>query len=214
MPALPSPGQVLKVQVGWSIGGDTSNANVLHYAYSGAAPTSTDCIAIASRLLNTPPNGYLALCPISTVLTSVAVTDLATNTGQQGLTTGSHPGTTPANTIMPASAALLMSFKVNARYRGGHPRAYFPAMGHDSQATTKTWQATNVSTAETALISWLNSLNGFSAGSSQVGQQVAVSYYKGRDAQGKPIVRAVPVVLPIISWKCSANIASQRRRYA
>ena len=48
--------------------------------------------------------------------------------------------------------------------------------------------------------------------STTVGTQCAVSYYKGKDANGKPLVRTTPLVLDVGSRSVAATFGTQRRR--
>ena len=127
------------------------------------------------------------------------------NDGQSGTAQANHPGTSIEG-IVSAGVSLVQRFHVNARYRGGHPRAYFPGMTHSYMASQQQWSAAAATAANTSLTSFLASIVGFITGTTNVGQQVAVSYHQNK------ALRPVPLVLPVISWTVNTSIGSQRRR--
>jgi hypothetical protein len=101
-----------------------------------------------------------------------------------------------------------MNLHVNARYRGGHPRIYFPGAGDNHNNDGLHWVASYVSGFNSAMITFLASLNGFSSGATTFGQQCVVSYYHDK------ALRPIPLVLDVTSWTTNNGLASQRRRGA
>jgi hypothetical protein len=99
-----------------------------------------------------------------------------------------------------------MSYQVALRYRGGHPRTYFPGMPATAMSNAQNWLGTSVTNATTAWKNWLQSISGFTAGSTSVASQCMVSYVHG----GNP--RVTPAVYPLASWNGKPGIATQRRR--
>lgn len=211
MPELPSPGPYIKVQLVWDIGPNNTGMNVLHYFYSGARPNATDCTSLATRAAAGFTTAVGALFHTATILKQVVVTDMQGNDGAQGSWTGSHPGT-DIQAFVPAGSAILMSLHVAARYRGGHPRVYWPPGTSGSMASTTAWSTTFISSAQTALSAFLNNLQNFTAGGTVTGSQYAISYYKGKDANGKPAVRPTPLPLAVTSRTVQTQIASMRPR--
>jgi hypothetical protein len=141
----------------------------------------------------------------------VIVTDLQGNDGQQGSAASTQAGT---GGIPPeaASASFVVHLLVNARYRGGHPRVYFPPLGNSYLQDSQTWQAAAVTPVFSALDTWLNALPGFSSGGCVVGLQCAVSYYNKAVNPTPPHLRPSPLVLDVTSRTPRAKIGSQRRR--
>jgi hypothetical protein len=123
---------------------DTLWANVLHFTYTGSAPTDVQCAAIGTNVANTWNADVASLCPSPTTLQVVTVTDLTSTTAGEGEALVLHPGTRGDDSI-PANAAVLISYPSQLRYKGGHPRSYLYVLGNaDLQG------ATNWSTAATA----------------------------------------------------------------
>lgn len=205
MPALPIPGPVLKCELIWTIGEDNHCANILHYAYTGSPPTSADLSTLATNMFNAFPGDYKNALHSSTQLTSVILTDLASVTGQQGLHAGNTPGSA-GGFPSAASACVLQQLKVNARYRGGHPRTYWPGLDGANVADAQTWSLSSVQLLQPALMTWAKALAGQSAGGTQVTKQVIVSYYHNN------ALRTTPLVMDVVGWTVIGKIASQRKR--
>lgn len=123
---------------------DTLWANVLHFTYGGAAPSIGTCTTIAGNIATAWASNIASLCPSPTTLQLVEITDLSSPTAGGGESLVIHPGTRGDDSI-PANAAVLISYPVIGRYKGGHPRTYLYVLGNaDLQG------ATNWSTAATA----------------------------------------------------------------
>lgn len=122
MPALPDVPGVLKIV----LAGDVDNediygwANVLHFKYSGPPPSDADCATIGSDVATIWGTRMAPQCPSPTRLGEVNVIDLTSHTAGQWDSTVSVNGTRGDDSI-PANAAMLMSYPVGTRYRGGAP---------------------------------------------------------------------------------------------
>lgn len=208
MPALPSPGKVLKVQLVWTINASAGCMNVLHYNYSNGPPNAADLNAICTFIANALGTTQTVNLPASTALTGIIATDLAGTAGYQGAWSGNKPGTDPSAPASIATNCTLMNLHVQARYRGGHPRIYWPGMGENHALNGSQWQAASVSQFNSAFQTWLGAVNGHVQGTTTVGAQCVVSYYRNH------AVRPTPVVLNVNTWTTNPGIASQRRRGA
>jgi hypothetical protein len=86
---------------------------------------------------------------------SVTAKDLSIVDGAEGTYVAGSPVVGPAGASLPASVALVVSWKEFASYRGGHPRTYLfgipAAVQTDPQHVTGTF-ATNVQTDANAFI--------------------------------------------------------------
>lgn len=123
MPSLPPVPNVAKVAVNGTMG-TTRWTNVFHVRYTtGAALTQAQADALASGV-----HGAFAahFSPIQTndcILQNTVATDLSSNTGVQSTHTAQTVGTLTGSAA-PANLAYLINWKINRRYRGGHPRTY------------------------------------------------------------------------------------------
>src|SRR5215469_2188623 len=116
MPPLPPVPNVLRivVQGNTSTAGEYPWANVLHFTYSGGAPTSANCATIAADVSAAWGAHMAAECPNTTVQNFVQVTDLTSATAGEGTSLTSTPGTRGDDEI-PANAAVLISYPVAVR---------------------------------------------------------------------------------------------------
>lgn len=216
MPALPPVPQVLKVIVQ----GNTSEAtpltwaNVLHFAYSGAAPSPATCVTIATDVQNAWQGHVAPLCPIPTVHNLCEVIDLTSTTAGSGVATASHAGTRGDDEI-PANAACLVVYPINRRYRGGHPRSYLLVGGNADFLDAAHWSAAFTTEVTNAWKAFLGQIVGLSVAGTTINNAVNVSYYSGKQANGKPALRPGGPITDIINVSlCFAEqqMASQRRR--
>jgi hypothetical protein len=193
--------------------------NVLHYSYSGGAPAVADLTAIGNKLGSGYGSALSVYLPTSTSLTTVTLTDLAAPTGNEAIVTMSHPGT-GIGVALAGNTATVMSFLINVRYRGGHPRAYFPSMSQNWQADPQHWTSAAGGQFTTAMQAFLQGINGFQSGATTIGSQVAVAYFKGhtwsQDQHGNwkkiPTRLTPPIVNVISSYRTNLVVGSQRRR--
>lgn len=216
MPPLPDVADVFKIQIKGKTGGSYNWANVFHVPFSGGTPTIADCEAIANEVISSWTTNWAPLCPTSTQLTQVVVTDLTSSTGAQGIVDTAVVGTSSFDKI-PANACFLVSKLIEARYRGGHPRSYLfiggdghlQDDGHYSSSAVTSFLA-----CWTQLILDIGSHGPY--GGISPGGEVMVSYYETDYTATPPkrIRRTVPVVYTVISDGYSGHqeIASQRRR--
>lgn len=220
MPPLPVPGDILKVDCNLALFSGLSALSRYFIAYSGGAPDAAELVTFTAAL-NTAWNANLkALCSSEVYLVSHEATDLSSDTGASGLTPDSIQGTR-AGEALPADASALVSFEIARRYRGGHPRGYWPFGVGADLLSTNTWESASVT-------AFLDGLSGYfaavvAAGWSGAGtlSQVNISYHQGFTvvispttgrARNIPKVRTTPVVDTITALLVRSTVASQRRR--
>lgn len=220
MAGLPNtPSGVIRLIHRFTIGADTNVDTSLYFAYTGGPPSATNLNAIAGGA-HSNFSGLQTYMAASRTLTSIVAQDLANMTAPTGSWTGSAVGGTSETAPMPASLCCVASYKVAARYRGGHPRGYWP-LGADSMvASPGQWNASSIGTLTTALVTYIGAISALTGVGVTMGGQVAVSYYLGSSSyvasSGKTKyrenLRATPVVRPVTSAAFNTRIGSQRRR--
>ncbi len=206
MPPRPVVPDVIKVEFLWSQDGLPA-ANVKYVLYSGTAPTAGACSAIANVLgtafwTTDIQEGYAT----GTELTAVKVTDLASDTGAEGSYAGGWVGTQEGDSC-PAGTCVLVNHVIGRRYRGGHPRTYYPAPGLEQMATPATWTDSTVTNWGAAEAAYALAASTFSESGCDGVYNVNVSY----ETAGAP--RVDPVVDQITGSVVSGTIRTQRRRY-
>jgi hypothetical protein len=187
--------------------------NVLHFLYSGTAPTSAVCSTIAGNIAAEWNTHMGPECPSPTSLTEVTVTDLTSPTSGGGLWVGANTGSRGDDSI-PANAAGLVTYPVTTyRYRGGHPRSYLYVGGNADLEGAGKWSSAFTLEYVTHWQAFLNGCLASGASGTVISELVAVRYIG--IVGGIPNQRlSPPIVLPLVVADCFASqeIASQRRR--
>lgn len=210
MPALPPVPGVLKVEFVGNQGGTHQLANILHFSYTGTAPSNASCATLAADFLAALATGdgthqLHTLMDNSTEYTECIVTDLTSNTSGTGTYSSNVVGTR-GSALLPASASYLISDSIGRRYRGGHPRHYWPlGVAGDLQfanqwsagftTVVQDWWAAN----DTAFQTITNS-------GTAVSHRVNVSYVTAGARRSTPVVDVITAVT------YSPHVRSQRRR--
>lgn len=218
MPPLPLVPNVIKVAIECQGNDGRLAVNVFHMTYGGGPPSSSDCVNIATQFWDQWVDNFTPTQPAQTSLTKVTVTDLSTDTGGEGeWTNGSTPvpGTSVHGMVPLHSCALLSKF-VDKRYRGGHPRSYLPIGTTEDLNDDGDWKASSYGNWITF---WTDMLSGVIAdnpyGSTNIGEECAVSYVSKIENPVYPYRRAVPEVydIPIDGgYTMTGQLATQRRR--
>lgn len=213
MPPLPAVPNVCKVIVS-SIRSDANVENIFHIGYSGTAPSAAQ---LATYLTSdfVPATETLYNAEGSTDLTgdTVEMIDLSSSTGatqSEGLTvSGVRTGD-----FAPASAAVVVSWAIDRRYRGGHPRTYFPfgTAGTYEASSSKLWDTGFIDAIGTAIGVWVAAITGVTVGATVFEDLVNVSYVDKNLNPTPPYRRTTPIVDTIVGSVVKQRICSQRRR--
>lgn len=218
MPALPAVPNVLKASIKWTISTDVEASTGLFFEYSGSAPNNSSCAAIATTV-GAAFAEWAEYFDHDTTLTACEVTDLASASGGQGISSIGTTGTL-TNPLSGASS-VLVNYALSRRYRGGRPRSYLPWGDATKVSTRQTWASSFQANVQDALVTAFASIIGSSAGGTTITQHVNVSYYSGFTvitspttgrARNVPTLRSSPHVDTITSFLVSTHIANQRRR--
>lgn len=221
MPALPPVNKVVRIDNHFKVDADTNAMWRVFYSYSGAL-SFTDAFTWCSAIFNAWGAGgsFKALTSATTTQYRAELTDLTSTTAAQAIINGSVTGTA-GGSALPAGTALVISFEIGRRYRGGKPRIYLPGIPLANLNTSQTW-------APSTLTNFLNAYNVWAA-AVVAGAPVAVgtpvpvnvSYFQGFTNVTFPSGRIRPVpklrsggpITDIISaGRVNPNVASQRRR--
>jgi hypothetical protein len=131
--------------------------------------------------------------------------DLTTVSGGQGIFALSTAGSNGTQEIA-SSTCHLVSHKIARRYRGGHPRTYFPPAAGLALNDPQHWTAADVNGFQLAYNAFVAAAISSTVTGNTIDQHVSVSYHSGR------VVRPVPVIDIIKSSVCETMVATQRRR--
>lgn len=206
MPPLPPLPGAVRIRIQQSMAG-VNLQQVQHAIRSGAQVpwTQADVDVLAGNVRAVWVNNFIPLQVTALTLGSVVVEDLSSATGPVGTATGSTAGT-DAGAPLSANAAACISWKINRRYRGGHPRMYVGGIAQTRLSNANTWLPAFVTAVDAAAEAFRTAVNAtvLSGGGNA---QLAVVHYR---ANGLPLVP--PQASLISSAVVDTRVDSQRRR--
>jgi hypothetical protein len=221
MVALPAVANVIRAQFVYAYGSDANAQVALHLAYSDASPPDQAHMTTLATNLHT--NYVTNLKPLhvtSCVLHQIILTDLSSASGAVGVWSGSEAGTRSALNPVSAETCLLINFKVARRYKGGHPRTYWPFGNGADLQDPQNWTSSFVTACQTGFDAMLTYLKGLS-GPPVITGLCNVRYWSGStwhqktngDWYEKPNpISGGPTSEPVVSDLVNVKPASQRRR--
>jgi hypothetical protein len=218
MPALPSPGKVLKYTLQYALGEDNNVLNRFFAQYTGAVTSAILSTLAASAA--TAWNTYMAPQHHSDLmLQTVGIEDLSSDTGPVAADSVSHQGT-DSGVMLPAATSMIIKHLINRRYRGGHPKVFLTGFSASEDHDPQSWNGTFAANTEAA---WSNFITAaFTSPPAGTGTLtlVNVSYYSGFTnhtfpsgrTRAIPTLRGTPLVDPVVGFNADIKFASQRRR--
>jgi hypothetical protein len=205
VPALPPVPNVIKWELLFTQAG-VPGACIFHSAFTGGSPSGSDLQGFGNQgwaALDTA--GFLTNYTADTVFVGFKLTDLTTASSAVGEypigLAGTYDG--PAS---PAQACVLANYEIVRRYRGGHPRTYFPPPAAVYLLSPSEWTAGEVTAVGDYVTALFNVFNTASEGTTDLGGPVCVSYRTGNAP------RVAPLVEPVTGFVVSPILATQRRR--
>lgn len=190
-----------------------------YLGYSGAAPTSGNCATLASDIAGLWNTDLVDLVGSEFALSEVDVLDIATDSGNSGVWTGSHSGGATGAQV-PSQCATNLEFDIGRRYRGGKPRMFLPPSNAAAQQDAGHWTADFVADVNSQFGTFMTAVEALSIGAVGTLAHVNLSYYKGftnvTNSSGRtraaPKYRDSAVVDTITGYSCKSRIGSQKRR--
>lgn len=219
MPPLPAVPKVLRVTQRMQFGSDLDLLSRCFLQYSGSAPSPTQLDDFCTSAVTIWGVDLQTMVNSSVELVGIDAEDLSSPTAAIGTAVAALVGSRSGATL-PAGVAAVIQFKIARRYRGGHPRSYWPGAVTTDETTPQTWHTTYLTDLTSAYQSWISDLEGDGWSGSGSITQVNVSYYSGFTnvlyPSGRyhavPTLRAVPVVDVVAGIAVNPIFGSQRRR--
>jgi hypothetical protein len=219
MPPLAPPGPVIKVAFEINTGASITAGSRFFLKYSGGTPTAADLTTLASDVEAAWVAHLASVTKSTEALVSVTCTDLSSDTGNEGIWTGTSDGSLAGNEL-PANACALVNHQIARRYRGGRPRTYLRCGVAAALQTPNEWTATfqgQVLAGWQAFIAQILALTGFGF---TLLDDVNVSWFSGNRvfmtpsgrARNIPVPRDTPLVDNITNSSVPIKVSSQRRR--
>jgi hypothetical protein len=201
VPPLPAIEGVIKLEIAGNLSGITDFANIFHLGVGDGPYTGADLVATWGGIDSALEELYTGNGGTAMTVTSALMTDLSSDTGSSYAVAldwvGGREGISP-----PASACVMGKYQITRRYRGGHPRTYFPFGSVDLFQNPQSWDTAFVANVAANLQSFLEACLAFST-SAQLG---CVSYYSGG------VLRETPIFETFTASEVVTGIKSQRRR--
>jgi len=135
MPALPSPGPIVKLNINWGVDGDSMAETIHYYRYSSGPPSAGDLSTMAGIVVGDGMDFFQSLCNDQVGMLACTARDLSSAMGNEA-TAGAPWTGTRGTALTPPGAAMVISHSISRHYRGGHPRSYLPLGVSGDIATT------------------------------------------------------------------------------
>jgi hypothetical protein len=220
MPALPDVAKVVKIAAIWSDGVNTDIVTRWYEQYTGSAPSSTQLNSFCSDVHADIQGDFSYATSDALTLGRVHAIDLSSPTGAEGDWLGAVAGTNtdPPNAL---DVAQVVSYEIARRYRGGHPRGYWPLGSAAALSTPQRWEPTYLASIQSNMEDFFGGLPGHVWSGGGTLQHVNVSYFSGFTvvtdpitgrARNVPTVRGTPLVDAVTAYVARAHIGTQRRR--
>jgi hypothetical protein len=204
MPGLPPIANVVLVKLKGTIGLGRWN-NIFYLQYTGTAPSTGDLTTLANNIATAWSTNLAPMAPATVALTEVDLADLSNSTAATAqVSIAAIPGTR-AGTANTNQACMVASWQINHRYRGGHPRTYFPFGVQADVTNGSLWTTAFHTAAVTAINAWRTALNALTTGSTSY-KMISVSYYVGG------AVRPAPLPFTINGGVVHGRVDTQRSR--
>jgi hypothetical protein len=220
MPALPDVNKCLRVVLQHNYGTDIDVISRFFVQYAGVSPTSAQLDTWCSDMATNWGTNVAPITSNTVTLANVYATDLSSPLGYAG---ESPAGIGGGLTGLPLSADAcgVIAYEIGRRYRGGHPRGYWPVGDALYLSEPQTWSDTFVGLMFDAFSGFFSELLADPWTGAGTLTQVNVSYYQGFQvitnpitgrARNVPTVREVPQVDQVLTLTARARVGSQRRR--
>jgi len=219
VPALPPVPKTLRFDNFFSYAGDLHAKCRFFMSYSGSAPTNSDLNSLGVGLQARVAAFLAPLMNAEVTWLEVTITDLSSPTSAVATYANSTVGTR-AGAALPADTCLLESRHVSRRFRGGHPRIYWPFGCAPDLQDAQHWTNAFASAAATGLVNFYTGVEASVWSGGGVLAPVNPSFYSGFTvhmgvtgrARNVSTPRAVPLIDPITGSTIQVALASQRRR--
>jgi hypothetical protein len=130
---------------------------------------------------------------------------------------------TASGATLPAQICTVISYRIARRYRGGHPRGYWPFGAQTGLVDAGHWTSGYASAVDTQIAAFFTAVQAAGWAGAGTLSHVSLSYFSGFTvitspttgrARNVPTVRSSPLIDPVVTLKTQTSIGTQRRREA
>jgi len=125
MVALPFAPRGVRITTSGTIQGQPW-VNVFHGQWSASGATANDMQTLINSFRTAYNSNMVTCLPTASQVNLFTALDISSATGAVATNNTSVVGTRTVSGVMPASAAVVVSWNISLHYRGGHPRNYLP----------------------------------------------------------------------------------------
>lgn len=194
---------------------------VVHHWQNATSSTpwsSGDLITLTTAIANAYSSALGSWQPSNVQIQEVDAIDLTSGTALGYNYTFAPKHGTRTGTLEPSSVCFNVANIINSRYRGGHPRTFWPGSAATDMQDESHWTAGMVSNFNNAMTTWFTQIKGaaYTFGTSSLANVIVrYTYNVTNDTVHKKYVRTrtgVQGVYPVQTWATSTVVGSQRRR--
>lgn len=180
---------------------------IFHWAQlSGSDISDADATTFANTCHTAWATHISPLIDDQITLTSVVVEGIQSSTDGVGAWAGAEPGTGGGG-IYAAQVCVLEKDTIARRYRGGHPRHYWPAPMTSHVADPTHLTSAGVTAWQAGVFGWITDVSVEAASLWGAGSVYSVpTYYSGH------VLRPSPFLQTIVGISIESMLATQRRR--
>lgn len=220
MAALPNVPKTVRLAVVHYSDGGSDMVSRFFIRYSGSVPSVGDLQVLVDNVVAAWAANMISAVAAASGLSRVDGVDLNSSTGAQATLADVVAGTR-AGGELPADVALVASYEINRRYRGGHPRGYWPFGTESDLLDQAHWDPTPLAAFQTAVDGFFTDVVAGGWGGAGTLTHVNVSYYNGFHvvtnpvtgrARNVPLVRSSPTIDLVTATIARARLGTQRRR--
>jgi hypothetical protein len=221
MPPLPAVNKVVKVDFIHQYGADNDVMSRMFFSYATTAPSNADLATWGAAIGLAWSDNCAALAAAEIVaLSQTNLVDLTSDTSASAEVATNYGGTRTGSSLTADSCAVV-GYSMARRYRGGHPRGYWPFGVEGDLNSPGSWESGFVSAVSTGVNDMVTDIIAAAWAGAGAIHQVNVSYYTGFTvvispttgrARNLPTPRVTPLQNNIIDSVCRVRIGSQRRR--
>ncbi len=220
MPALPNVSKVIRLDFQFQLTANVLALSRQFWHYSGTAPTPSDILVFADNAVASFAGTCVNDFASDFTFLGCEATDLSSPSSAQAISPVTVAGGN-GGSVLAQDICFVCAYQIGRRYRGGHPRGYWPFGTDNDVGTETTWDPTSVD-------QWVSDLASTAAGIAAGGwsgagtiTQVSVSYFHGFTvvtspttgrARNVPTLRAVPVQDAVVNYEGRLIYGNQRRR--
>jgi hypothetical protein len=221
VPALPPVPNVIKHRLHFDVGTDSNAIVLLHSQYLGSPPSNAQMNTFCAAFNSLTSAEWPLYMDTDTLYLGNDAVDLTSPTAGAGSASTSVGGTRTGSKLG-ASTAVLVSYPISRRYRGGKPRSYLPWGTSDDLGNRNIWDTAVPGQFHTGWSAILSALAAaYPIGAATFESMVSVSYYgpPNRTVTGSTgrvrtlsTTRVTPLIDPWSTFNVSPKLGSQRRR--